>query len=90
MYPEKPKREEKPKRGSRKHKQALARAILALLFLVPTLLMLFSRFNQEQFVHMALLTLMITLGIYIVYQMVLIFFATLHDIHVEARENRDL
>lgn len=89
MYPEKPKREEKPKHSS-KRKYALVRFILALLFLVPSLLFMLSRFNHEQFVDMALLTIMITLAVYLVYEIVSIFFSSVFRMTTESSETPDL
>lgn len=90
MYPEKAKRDqEKPKRNAQASKQAFSHIILACLFLVPSLLFILPRFNPKQFVDMALLTMMICLTIYLVYQTAISLIATAFDIGYKQEENTD-
>jgi membrane-bound acyltransferase YfiQ involved in biofilm formation len=66
MYPE------KPKRASQLPTESTTAIILVLVLLVPTLLVIAPQFNSEQFTDMVLLTVMISLTIYLVYQSLLI------------------
>jgi uncharacterized membrane protein len=91
MYPEKAKREqEKPKPASKRPRQVYSRFILALLFFLPSLFFIIPRFNYKQFVDMTLLTVMITLAVYLVYQSVIILFAPAFTIADETEEEADL
>lgn len=90
MYPEKPKRDqEKPKRHPGQGKFALSRFFLASLFFVPGLLLMLPRFNQKQFVDMLLLTVIISLSIYLVYQLVIFLLASALGLLYETEENTD-
>lgn len=90
MYPEKPKRDdEKPKRSSQQGWQAPIRLILALLILVPSLFFLLARFNQEQFIDMILLTMMITLTVYLCYELMRQLLTTVFNMPIESPSNSD-
>ena len=76
MYPEKAKREtEKPKRRSRSAKYAHIRFILVCLFLVPSLFYIVPRLKIEQSVDMLALTIIISLTVYLVYEILRILLA---------------
>ena len=83
MYPEKTKNHPKPK-------HSLIRLILALLFFVPSLLFILPHFNPEQFIDIALLIIMITLTIYLVYQTLGVFLINTATMDAEHTECSDL
>lgn len=89
MYPEKPKRDdEKPKRSSQQAKAPI-RLMLVLLILVPALFFILPRFNSEQFIDMILLTMMITITIYLCYEIIIRVLISAFNMRSKSLQNPD-